>query len=146
MNQREANAVANAIGFADGGCPHCVELVADRLNAAGLGFVFVVNQAGRKADDPHDGEWVHVDATEPTEENDMHTPEIAIESKTTTVGDATVRESVRRMPHLRTVALQAAVASDAGGLSNRATDRILDRAIILLEWLKGEPTDPDATT
>jgi hypothetical protein len=40
MTQDEADKIAAIIRTADNGCSHCVDKLLERLNAAGLGFVF----------------------------------------------------------------------------------------------------------
>ena len=45
MNRNEAEAVAKAIGIADGGCPYCTQDICNELNDAGLGWTFSLDDS-----------------------------------------------------------------------------------------------------
>ena len=70
MTQKEVDAVARAVGFADNGCETCAKKVCTHLNGARLGHHFAVSkdQSWRDEideddpDDPRGWGWLHIEA------------------------------------------------------------------------------------
>ena len=71
------------------------------------------------------------------------TPETELTTKTTDP-DGTVREVVRRVPHLRSIALLAATDCDRDEVMSLTTSRVLDRASEFLRWLDPAHVEKEA--